>query len=677
MVRFVIAFICFSGLVLPAAGSSPQTGIAAVLPSQAAPPVVTKPAPNPMTEVSRWKVNWLEKPIYTFIELVTGNRVATITGGTCPTYSTCSGGKSRLLGSDGSTLNLPSYDRIRTLYNNGFVMQENKKFGFSSWDGKVLIPPRYEGLLLQGGLFFEARVAEGSLQVLGMDGKVILADLDDASLELEKLILGNRRDRWGVYDLSGKLLLPHRFQEFMSLGENVLGARVGSRWTLIDAGGRQLTPLRYQAFNDPVNGLMVFNVGGICESGYGSCRGGRSGVMREDGKVIMEAKYDCIEISEVGEEDDVEIRVITTDRELDPSDETTQNCSGGQVKVLKKDGTPWFKESFAFLDYLGNARFLRAVKEGSCDLEGTCERGKWGVIDREGRVVLEYKYDWIDQLAERGAVFVLNGKWGVFDADMKVLVPAGYEMLHLDREALRFLEKGKWGVMDLAGKAVVPAKYEAILPFINGVARFMEKGKWGLISTSGKILVPATHLAICSPNRKTHLFATEGKCTVKLGKDNYDRTITIAGQTVRRTGSSNPDCECEGGTFGLMDEAGKVLVPPKYQAILVQTMAFLSEHREGRTVVSSGIASLPHGQAWVRLNRGGKCSRIGTCTGGKWGLGDLKGRVIVPVEYPYVEPQANFLLRVAKGGECEVNSWRPQKCSPDTKWGLVRLEPVK
>lgn len=69
--------------------------------------------------------------------------------------------------------------------------------------------------------------------------------------------------------------------------------------------------------------------------------------------------------------------------------------------------------------------------------------------------------------------------------------------------------------------------------------------------------------------------------------------------------------------------------------------------------------------------------RSRTCTGGRWGLGDLKGRVIVPVAHPFLDAQADYLVRVAKGGECEVNNWRPQKCAPETKWGLIRLEPGK
>lgn len=187
----------------------------------------------------------------------------------------------------------------------------------------------------------------------------------------------------------------------------------------------------------------------------------------------------------------------------------------------------------------------------------------------------------------------------------------------------------------------------------------------------------ANHVAICRPYTDTFVFADAGPCKLVMVPDVYEPTIVAAGRRLKRTGWANPDCECQEASVGLMDAAGKVLYPAKYQAIQVQTSVIHSDRWEGHVVRMGVFVWLSEGEAWVRLNLGGKCVRMGTCASGKWGVGDLKGRVIIPVTHDYVDPQADLLMRVAKGGPCETQNWQPRKCTPETKWGLIRLEPGK
>ncbi len=117
-----------------------------------------------------------------------------------------------------------------------------------------------------------------------------------------------------------------------------------------------------------------------------------------------------------------------------------------------------------------------------------------------------------------------------------------------------------------------------------------------------------------------------------------------------------------------------MLLPAKYHLIQVQT----SELGPGPgDAPGADAVFMPPGRVWVRLNQGGKCPRGHLCAGGKWGLSDLAGRLVVPIEHEYLEPQAGHLLRVARGGTCETSYGRVRSCSPETKWGLIRLEPVK
>jgi hypothetical protein len=673
IMKSVALAICLMLNTTPSPRPDPPAGEP---PRVVAAPTKAPAPPVQVQDVKRWTVKWLEKPTFTFLWIAWGGRMISQTGGACPDYLTCSGGQSGVLGPDGQRLIAPSDDHVMEARKDGHILVRGGRQGFVDAEGRLLIEPKYDRVIRQGEGFFEVRSKEGR-QLLTREGTVVLSGFEELSFEQETTIWVLRGERWSLHDLKGKPLVAGRYRELDVVSERTAAVRVGNRWALIDVTGRQLTPLRFSGVGVAVNGFLPFNEGGDCEEGdLDSCEGGRYGVLGEDGRTVLAAEHDCVEVLGIGE-DDVELRVVTAPAGLEPDATLSDRCSGGRVRVLKKDGTPRFKESFAHLDALDGATHLRAVKDGVCDLNGNCESGKWGVLDVSGKVVVDYRYDFIDTLREDGTLFVLDGKWGLLDGAFQEVIPAKYEMLHVGKEALRFLEKGKWGILDRSGRFVAPARYEALLPFVKGVARFQENGKWGLISSGGQVLVPAKHKAICRPNLDTFLFANAGTCKVPTGPGQYEPTIVAAGLRLRRTGWSNPDCECQEGPVGLMDAAGKVLYPPKYQAVKVQTMVSYSDRREGRVTHLGGFVGLPAGQVWVRLNLGGKCSRPGTCVGGKWGVGDLKGRVIVPVTHDYVEPQADLLLRVARGGPCEVQNWQPRKCTPETKWGLIRLEPGK
>jgi len=678
MIKHAWVFLLAIGVSMPAAAKVVVPTATIVQP----PPVLIgtgqKPAPADgkpaVREVAKWTAKWLEKPVHTWIDSFIGGHGKFYSGGSCPLLNQCVDGKHGVFGNDGRVLIKAEHERLGVFSEKGFVVFASKLAGFIAWDGKVLIPPKYVSLSELDNGFFRAEISgQDGYTILAPDGREILRGVSDTQQVSETMIWASRHEKWGAYDRDGKSLLPHRFSEVTWVGDKAVAARVGKRWALIDGEGKQLTPLKYSAFDYASGGLMIFNLGGQCDGGISECDGGKFGVISEDGKQVVPAVHDCVELYDFGE-DDVEIRTVS--HPPGTASDMANRCYGGKWQHFRKDGKPVFAETFSYLDPVQDKKFVRAVKKGVCDTTGNCDSGKWGILDATGKVVLNYRYDWIAEPGLKATAFVENKLWGLLDDAFKVVVPATHEMIHSDLDAVRFLSKGRWGVMDFTGRVLVPAKYDAILPFANGSARFLDGGKWGLLSAAGKILVPASHLAICAPKMKTYQFATAGKCTVRWGKDASDPLTKIGGVSTRLTGSRGSDCECENGTFGLMNAEGKTLLPAKYQMIHLQSSMLISETIKANSVSAVAVA-MPPGQVWVRLNQGGKCPRLVECTGGKWGLSDLTGRVVIPVEHAYVEPQIDYLVRVAKGTSCDVSYWRVNKCTPDTKWGLMKLEPGK
>lgn len=101
-------------------------------------------------------------------------------------------------------------------------------------------------------------------------------------------------------------------------------------------------------------------------------------------------------------------------------------------------------------------------------LMAVCKDGKWGYVDKEGKVVipLEYEASWNE--------YVPYGKTSTEEAqEYCYAVSEGYVPLVRD---------GKWELRNTAGKVVIPSGiFEAIRPVHAGKCWVKKSGKWGVI----------------------------------------------------------------------------------------------------------------------------------------------------------------------------------------------------
>ena len=97
--------------------------------------------------------------------------------------------------------------------------------------------------------------------------------------------------------------------------------------------------------------------------------------------------------------------------------------------------------------------------------------GKYGFIDKTGKLVIDYKYDYAEDFSEGYAAVSTGGFW---DEE------AGYVT-------------GNWGFIDKTGKVVVPIFYDKVWDFSEGLAAVSNGGKVGFVDTTGKVVIPLTY----------------------------------------------------------------------------------------------------------------------------------------------------------------------------------------
>lgn len=116
----------------------------------------------------------------------------------------------------------------------------------------------------------------------------------------------------------------------------------------------------------------------------------------------------------------------------------------------------------------------------------------WGYINKQGKIIVEYKYDEVTPFYNNIAIIRAKGKYGIIDINGKEVVTPKYDYIYNFNEKLAKVEvKGKYGIIDINGKEIVTPKYDYVNDFKKGIASFSIKDKWGCIDKNGKeIIIP-------------------------------------------------------------------------------------------------------------------------------------------------------------------------------------------
>ncbi len=198
------------------------------------------------------------------------------------------------------------------------------------------------------------------------------------------------------------------------------------------------------------------------------------------------------------------------------------------------------------------------------------KKGKWGYIDKSGKVVIPLEYDNAYSFHEGLAEVEKDGKWGYIDKRGKIVIPFEYgptepfaePFAEPFSEGLAGVRKdGKKGYIDKRGKVVIPFEYKWAYSFHEGLAEVVKDEKWGYIDKSGKVVIPLEYdeassfqedLAVVRKGEKWGYIDKSGKVVIPL---EYDETYSFQeGLAAVRKGEK----------WGYINKNGKVVIPLEY-----------------------------------------------------------------------------------------------------------------
>lgn len=150
------------------------------------------------------------------------------------------------------------------------------------------------------------------------------------------------------------------------------------------------------------------------------------------------------------------------------------------------------------------------------------EDGKWGYVDKDGKVVVKPKYD-VASIVPEGdyeAYYIvgIDGKYGFMDNSGKVVIDLKYdEVYYFTNDGLARVKintprvdssynsygsynSGKWGFIDEKGDYVVEPQYELVGDFHEGMAAVgtgeYPYTKWGFIDKTGKMVIEPQYMGV-------------------------------------------------------------------------------------------------------------------------------------------------------------------------------------
>lgn len=381
--------------------------------------------------------------------------------------------------------NYDSNNRI-SYEQNAIKVQKNGKYGMLDIDGKEILPCEYDSL-------YSLKGTDNSILVV-KDGKVGLVDstgkkiIEPQYKEIRGLgtdyklgyIVITDDNQYGIVDCNNQPVLDTKYQDIKSIAENgIYAVKENNVWELVKKNGEiQLTDGLKDAQDilGIKNGNVIIKnannkVGVISTTGetilntvyddvkcafqdtYIVEQNGKYGIAKKGDEIALNPTYttmnyiDTADIIEASE-DGITSNLLNSNLETKLTGIVLEiNTDKGYIKIRQDNDDKYYNFRFEEKSEkdinAGNTLFLDK------------KDGKYGYVDKDGKVVVDYQYDDAkEQNAYGYAAVQKDGKWGVINEKGEEVVAPQYDFsnnLNID-----FI--GEWHLGSIDSNAVYYTK---------------------------------------------------------------------------------------------------------------------------------------------------------------------------------------------------------------------------
>ena len=209
------------------------------------------------------------------------------------------------------------------------------------------------------------------------------------------------------------------------------------------------------------------------------------------------------------------------------------------------------------------------------DMYAAKRNGKWGVINDNGDVIIDFAYTDCHEEISDGLWSVKNNpSWGAVDAKNKVIISFEYDELGSFKDGIYPAKKdGYWGVVSNKNEKMIPFEYDEIGIFNNGLCPAKKSGYWGIINNKNEKIVDFQYDAMgtqmengligVSLNGAGGVIDKSGKYLISLNKD-HGGVAQVLFENILFSFSDSIDMFSGTENFCLFDLTGKEIISGSY-----------------------------------------------------------------------------------------------------------------
>lgn len=346
--------------------------------------------------------------------------------------------------------------------NAGYVVGIKKEnsyvYSYIRNDGKVLLKNEFNDIVrindIQDSKNIYLIASKNGKKGLFVNGKQKM-ECDYQTIEYNqesKLIIVKRNDKYGVYNLSGDVIIPTENKEISIRGIRIV-AKNDNEIKEYDFTGTKIRDNKYKSVSSTPNedffitvnqsnryGLINKNNIEVIENKYAYLEyltgryftvysdENKIGVIDSDGKLILDMKYDVVQkikgsniIQAINIENKL-IELYTEEiKQIGKMEDANIYIYDNYVKLVSQYNVMYFK-------FDGNKISSKELFKDNT-LFPIVYNGKWGYENKDGKIVIGANYDYVTDFNEYGfAGIEKDEKWGVIEENGKILVEPIYKI---------------------------------------------------------------------------------------------------------------------------------------------------------------------------------------------------------------------------------------------------------
>ena len=366
----------------------------------------------------------------------------------------------------GTTIIKPEYESIiadgyydeETKYERaGFILRiktdDGYKFGYADRKGKIILEPLYNEISriteITGDDIFLITANNGRYGVVKNGKEVLKNDFTDINFDQNNNLLILQKDSsWGVVDLEGNNIVPIDYDNII-IGGKYINAQKGEDTLIFDASGNNIDTdiLSYNQVNDNYaividkdnNYNIVDNAGNkklnenytyieyLNNDEFIVTIDGKTGIINGEGNSIIEVNYNAIQ--QIDGTNALQA-VDSENNRTDIIDKDMQIHEGIENAYISKE-TNYIKlyseTDVKYYNLDGKEITYKEIAPNN-SIYADKKDGKWGLVDANGNVVVNYEYDMVTEQNGNVAGVKKDGKWQIVDTKGQLVSDNAYTL---------------------------------------------------------------------------------------------------------------------------------------------------------------------------------------------------------------------------------------------------------